>query len=167
VLESAAVDFNKAFTSWKPEVDASLTSVKLELSKLNSFFDQDARDANTTKPGVLPFGSANQCSSAEVPTDGPNGHHVHNINRDCGFGQVFTQTHDPVKGTVFTSPPPPPPLPKSPSHVEFVPSFDRARFAESSSQGNRFAMGKLPKVNFPKFDGKNPKLWQPHCESYF
>jgi hypothetical protein len=25
----------------------------------------------------------------------------------------------------------------------------------------------LPKINFPVFDGSNPKLWQKQCEDYF
>jgi hypothetical protein len=38
-LESAAADFDRSFIEWKLEVDASLVSVKLELAKLNTFFD--------------------------------------------------------------------------------------------------------------------------------
>jgi hypothetical protein len=34
-------------------------------------------------------------------------------------------------------------------------------------QGSRVPLGKLPKVNFPKFEGDNPKLWQSCCENYF
>jgi hypothetical protein len=28
-------------------------------------------------------------------------------------------------------------------------------------------LGKLPRLNFPSFDGENPKLWQKRCEDYF
>jgi hypothetical protein len=28
-------------------------------------------------------------------------------------------------------------------------------------------LGKLPKVNFPRLEGENPKLWQSRCENYF
>jgi hypothetical protein len=28
-------------------------------------------------------------------------------------------------------------------------------------------LGKLPKLNFPTFDGDNPKLWLSRCEDYF
>jgi hypothetical protein len=27
-------------------------------------------------------------------------------------------------------------------------------------------LGKLPRLNFPSFDGENPKLWQKRCEDY-
>jgi hypothetical protein len=46
-LESAVAEFDKSFIAWKPEVDSSLTSVKLELSKMNSFFDSDAKATST------------------------------------------------------------------------------------------------------------------------
>jgi hypothetical protein len=28
-------------------------------------------------------------------------------------------------------------------------------------------LGSLPKINFPQFEGNQPKLWKPKCESYF
>jgi hypothetical protein len=28
-------------------------------------------------------------------------------------------------------------------------------------------LGKLPKVNFPRLEGENPKLWQSRCENDF
>jgi hypothetical protein len=37
--------FDKSFAAWKSEVDESLASVKLELTKLNSFFDREARQS--------------------------------------------------------------------------------------------------------------------------
>jgi hypothetical protein len=42
-LEEAATSSDKALTEWRPEVDASIASVKLELSKLNSFFTCEAK----------------------------------------------------------------------------------------------------------------------------
>jgi hypothetical protein len=37
----------------------------------------------------------------------------------------------------------------------------------NNSQGPRFTTGKLPRLNFPKFDGDNPKLLKSRCENYF
>jgi hypothetical protein len=37
-LEEASASSDKALTAWRLEVDASIASVKLELSKLNTFF---------------------------------------------------------------------------------------------------------------------------------
>jgi hypothetical protein len=84
-LESATTSFDKCLTEWKSEVDASLTSVKLELSKLNSF-DQEAKSFATPKFGVLLIGSMVMPQATAVNTDGPAGHRVENIHRYCGYG---------------------------------------------------------------------------------
>jgi hypothetical protein len=144
-------------------VDSSLTSVKLELSKLNTFFDYDAKSLSTPKPGVLHIGSATAQPSAGIHSNCPNGHHVESNHRDCGFGRVYTQTHDPVMGTVLPSPPNPP----NPHHASFVPNSDPTQSTHSFSQGSWMNLGKLPKVNFPKFEGENMKLCQSRCENYF
>jgi hypothetical protein len=53
VLDSTTSKFFKAFTSWKPEVDTLLSFIKLKLTKLNSYFDHDARSTSNTKLGIL------------------------------------------------------------------------------------------------------------------
>jgi hypothetical protein len=75
-LESVAAKFDKSFPAWTPEVDSSPTLVKLEVSKLNSFFDSDAKVTSTPKSGVLPIESTATCSSAGPHVDGPYGHSV-------------------------------------------------------------------------------------------
>jgi hypothetical protein len=88
-----------AFTEWKPEVDASITSVKLELSKLNSF-GRNAKGFEVSKIGVLPSMSAFELAPVGFHADGSYMHHVDTHHQDYGFGKLYTQTHDPVKGTV-------------------------------------------------------------------
>jgi hypothetical protein len=61
------------------------------------------------KPGILPNAKT---MGERVPSrcpivDGPDGHHFNNCNRDRGVGRVFTQTHSPVKGTLYDSHPAP------------------------------------------------------------
>jgi hypothetical protein len=63
--------FDKAFGEWKPEVNSSLTSIKLELSKLNTFFDRGAKATSTPKPSVLLIGSMVAHPSVNVHSDGP------------------------------------------------------------------------------------------------
>jgi hypothetical protein len=106
-LKSTASEFDMVFMSWKPEVDTSLNSIKLELTKLNSYFDRDVRTTSNPKLGVLQLGSVIAHTSPGDAADGPNGHHVKNRNQDCGFWMVFTQIHDPIKGTIYPSPSPP------------------------------------------------------------
>jgi hypothetical protein len=137
--------------------DSSMTAVKLELSKLNSFLDRDVRAPGSSSPSILHIESASVCPPAGVTTDGPVGHHSANDHRDCGYGRVYAHTHDPVKGTIPT-----PPSMSLLVPFESMPA-DSARFSPDS----RVLLGKLPKMKFPTFDGENPKLWQSHCENYF
>jgi hypothetical protein len=112
--------FDKSFEEWKPEVDSSLSAVKFELSKLKTFFDRDAKSSSTPRPGVLPISSTTVQLAIGTRSDGPNGHCVKSSHQGCGFGHVYTQTHDLVIGTVLPSPPNPP----YQHHPLFVPNSD-------------------------------------------
>jgi hypothetical protein len=161
-LETAAVCFDKALNDWKPEVDSSIAIIKLELSKLNTFFDHEAKAAGTPQAGILTTESTGVRTSSVGAADGPAGHRVDINHRDCGFRRVFPQIRDPVKGTVHPSP-----LPSNfPSHVESSQAIDLFHPSYSVGQGSRVPLGKFPKVNFPKFEGYSPKLWQSR-ENYF
>jgi hypothetical protein len=60
--------------------------------------------------------------------------------------------------------PPPPPLHNS----QLESMFPKDQFCQwpQQSASSRVDMGRLPKLNFPKFEGKNPKLWKSRCENY-
>jgi hypothetical protein len=100
-LEEAITSSDKALAEWRPGVDASIASVKLELSKLNNFFACEAKASPGSQQGLLATGSALVNNST---ADGLIGYHICSHHHDCEFGCVFTQTHDPVKVTVHTSP---------------------------------------------------------------
>jgi hypothetical protein len=155
--------FNKTFIDWQPDVKADISSVKLELTKLNTFFNREAKDLDPSKEGILKGGSAPEQSPFASTIDGSNGHHVDQHYRDCGFGSVYTHTHDPVKGMMHQ----PPPISNSSLHTKFTPRHESHRFSSLGNQGSKHLTGKLPKMNFPKFEGENPKLWKSHSESYF
>jgi hypothetical protein len=42
-LEESVAVLDKTFAKWRPVVDSSITTIKLELLKLNSFFNPDTR----------------------------------------------------------------------------------------------------------------------------
>jgi hypothetical protein len=111
-LESATAEFDRAFTIWKPDVESLLTSIKLELTKLNTYFNRDVKMTSSPKPGALPIISVTVNSSTSGPADGPNGNHNTYNHHDCGFGRVFTHIHDLVTAMMF------PPLPNFPSCIE-------------------------------------------------
>jgi hypothetical protein len=126
---------------------------------LNDYLERDTKTVDTSFLGTTTGGAATTRSSPRFAVAGPNGHHVDKTHRDCGYGEVYTHIHDPVKGTV-QSPNPPPML-------EFSTSRDTSRFPSMSGFQPKYPTGKLPKMNFLKFEGKNSKLWQSRCESYF
>jgi hypothetical protein len=150
-LEEATASSGKALVTWRPEVDASITSVKLKLSKLNTF-SCEAKASSGPQQGILIIGSAPTTASA---TDGPVGHHIYSIHRrDCEFGCAFPQTHDAVKGTVH----PTPPTSNLPIHLEFPRGIESLPAPNLLGREARVPLGKLPKMNFPKFENGNPKL---------
>jgi hypothetical protein len=142
VLGAAAENFDKAFNAWKLEVESSLTSIKLELSKFNSFFTHCA--------GIR----------HHQPSRAPRQH----TSSGLWVWGVYTHIHDPVKGTFYPSPRP----------LENPKSIDHASLGSGhtlSSQGTmglgaKHLLGKLPKMNFPKFEGENPRLRQSCCELF-
>jgi hypothetical protein len=162
-LEKMTTVLDSSFTAWKPEVESSFSSVKLELIKLNSFFDRDAKAVSATKSNVLTNGPAAVRPPAGSTADGPAGHRVDSNHRDCGFGRVNTQIHDLVMGTMF----PPTPPPDSPFRFQYAHAIEPYKFPSTCSYDSRMNLGKLPKMNFPTFNGEHPKLWQSHCETYF
>jgi hypothetical protein len=97
--------------------------------------------------------------SAGLHTDRPDGHHKYNSYREDGYGSLPTLTHLPVKGT----------LPDSShliaqSHSQQLRSYARGGSTDSNRSNSH---GKLPKLNFPVFDGESPKFWISRCEDYF
>jgi hypothetical protein len=154
-VESAAAVLDVSLTEWKPQVEESFHSICLELSKLNSYFNRDAREASTVKPGVLTIESAPQCPPlGSAAADGLGGHHVKNWNRDCGFESVYTHTHDPVKGTM------PSPLPNfTPHQFSSTSARDSTHPASTLGSNAKLVTGRLLKMNFLKFEDENPKLW--------
>ena len=91
--------------------------------------------------------------SAALLVVGPG---VANQYRESGFGVVSTLIHSPVKGE---HPLPKPPVPPPTMHAS---SSDPPN---SGYHGN--SNSKIPKVDFPRFDGDHPKLWLSDCLDYF
>jgi hypothetical protein len=52
---TVAATFTNNLIEWRPEVESSITTVKLELSKLNKLFDCDAKPTLSTQSGILPL----------------------------------------------------------------------------------------------------------------
>jgi hypothetical protein len=163
VLETVAASLDISIAEWKPQVEESFHSVCLELSKVNSYFNRDAKESTITKSRVLSIESVpHHPLPGVVAADGPRGHCVEHWNRDCGFGSIYTHTHIPDRGTMQS-----PTLNFSPHQFASSVARDFSHTNASDGLNNKLATGRLPKIYFPNFEGDNPRLWQSRCENYF
>jgi hypothetical protein len=116
----------------------------------------------SSDPGILdppnPLKSATARPSAGFTADGPRGHRQDQHHRDHEFGTVFTQTQIPVKGTSHN---------KIPAVSPRFPFHSSVSADSKSGAADSHHLGRLPKLNFPKFESENPKLWISRCENYF
>jgi len=97
-----------------------------------------------TTAGILTKPVATTASSfAGNPIIGPSGHRVETIHQESGF-----DTHLPVKGT-----------PASHDYSKLLKMDPGARITRHSRfESSRQSYSKLLKMDFPSFDGDNPKL---------
>jgi hypothetical protein len=63
LLESTATEIDKMLTVWKPEVESSLSSIRLQLSKLNDYLERDNKPTDTSSPGTFTDGATSSHSS--------------------------------------------------------------------------------------------------------
>jgi hypothetical protein len=152
-LEKLATSFDE----WRPGIQGTVNALRLDGNAL-------ASTARATHP------VCSRCSPTEVSRPSANlttttlvvGHRVDPQYRESGFGVVSTLIHSPVKGEHPIPPSPPPPVTTvKPFHVH-----------DSSSNSDTLGVqghsnSKIPKVDFPKFDGDQPKLWLSDCLDYF
>jgi hypothetical protein len=82
------------------------------------------------------------------PSEWPSGRRQDNSYRDVGGGILGSHPPLPVTGMY---------LPPNPQTCE----------PQSSHSASSTSHSHKPKMNFPTFDGTNPRLWRDKCESYF
>ncbi|WVZ69878.1 LOW QUALITY PROTEIN: hypothetical protein U9M48_018599 [Paspalum notatum var. saurae] len=165
-----------AFEAWRPQVeqkaskleawrlevdesliytDAEITDLRFEMRKVSKHWERAVLERTAPEPPLLPLplSASVRAPGGMLHADGPIGHRLPHHHRDLGFGSIAMLNPIPVKGTYDTAqlqPRPPDSLGFSGSHTGF---------------GER--VGRLPKLNFPQFDGENPKLWITRSENYF
>jgi len=145
---------------WRPEIDATVDDIRLDVGKLNKHWERAVR---ARSPPLLPTSTpAAERPFAPSNANRPNGHHEASNHREDGYGLVTTILHPPVKGA---SPVPLPPVPSPTSCTVCFPHDSTSGFR--SSGGSFSSTGKIPKLNFPAFDGDNPKLWISRAQDYF
>uniref|UniRef100_A0ACD5XV49 Uncharacterized protein n=1 Tax=Avena sativa TaxID=4498 RepID=A0ACD5XV49_AVESA len=94
--------------------------------------------------------SLHRTSAGDVET-GPDGHHCVPTTRRQGVGASGPYISPPARGTRNHHP------------SSSIPrSIDVA-----DDTADRLSYHRMPKMDVPKFDGEQPKLWQIQCEDYF
>jgi hypothetical protein len=129
------------------ETEKHVDGLKLKVHCINCLLERKTLDSNHNKAGIVgPKDSAHGAPHTGSAIDGPEGHRFAHLNRDYEIGP---QSHIPANGMVH-------------SHAPF-------HDADSHSYGDavRANHGRLPKLNFPMFNGDDSQLWRSHCESYF
>jgi hypothetical protein len=147
--------------SWRPRLESAMEDIKLELRKLNKQWDRSSLELAGSDAGLLqrPEPGVPRAPIGPLPA-GPMGHRVDSHPRDQGYGSVMTYLPDPVKGTHS--------IPHPSDALKYSGSlFDSHQHRAPCSEFQSRLFGKLPKLDFPAFDGENPKLWISRCETYF
>lgn len=143
---------------WRPDLEKRIDDIALEVTRVNKFFERDHRSASATKPGI--FGAYESASTRPTAglnhADGPYGHRYEHDPREHEPRHAFAKARSPVKGT-FTG------LPSR--TAGFMP--EQFYPHEYPQDLGRSAYGRLPKLDFPHFDGNQPQLWKSRCEKYF
>jgi hypothetical protein len=161
-LESATASFER----WRPSVEHSVGVVQAAVDLLRADVNRLPRHQDQQQwppefqPGILgPYGSMRARPVASASNiDGPRGHCDTFYHREEGPGGAYAQSSLPNNG-MRTAPP---------VFHDYIGPMPHDNFGDGH-QGWQSArsLGQLPKVQFPGFDGDNPKLWQKRCEDYF
>lgn len=138
-----------------PSIEGTVDDIKLEVNKLSKHWDRAVLERAPQLP-LCPIPPAPERLPAPGFAGRPNGHHVDLRHQEDGHGVVTAMVRPPVKGTSFDS-----------SAPRAAPPFDPvgSRWHSDSHRPNH--ANRIPKLQFPEFDGSNPKLWISRCEDYF
>lgn len=138
------------FEQWTSSIEKRVTDLSLEVMRATRFMEREHRTPTFQQPGLFgPQKSVPERPPAGFSTDGPFGHRRPPHLRDREFGSR-PYSHDPVKGMI-----PPHPLRSDQYSSREFQDQCRARY------------GRLPLINFPRFDGSHPQLWKTQSENYF
>jgi len=149
--------------AWRQESAGAVDDLKLKVDKLTKYWDRSLVDAMSAVTGVISPSPQVWEQTAARPSAGimaarPSGHHVELTTREDGIGENPSQYYSPANGK------------QSATHVE-VSQFHGTSYdiqlhnhpPDSTSKDN----GRLPKLNFPIYEGETTRLWISQAEDYF
>jgi hypothetical protein len=145
-LESAAATFE----TWRPRIESSINAMATELVKMNSA-DKTNHTPATDNGGWKETTATHRPPGAHA--DGPRGGRAATSPPELGVGPASYN-----KGMHRSAS----------TRLPFHGSSPQDTFGGQSHRSSGVgSLGNLPKMQFPLFDGENPKLWQSRCEDYF
>lgn len=137
VLEQAASSLSS--------IEGAVDDIRLEVNKLSKHWERAILE-RVLQPPLCPNPPVPELLPAPGFTGMPRGHHVDLHHREDDHGIVMAVVHPPVKGALSDSSAPRP-----------TPNFDSCPRWGSDNNRNYHA-SRIPKLQFPEFDGSNPKL---------
>jgi hypothetical protein len=160
-IEKAAGDLQ----SWRQEQEGVIDDLRLRLTKLDKYWNRSIAD-NVTEPALFNEPPVKLEQHAATSSTGymaarPNGRRIDNHHREDGYGVVTTLAHSPVTGMANSTDPPDPPPKLHGTAADLIQAHNRPSDLPPNSTG------KLPKMNFPSFDGTDLQYWITCAEDYF
>ena len=143
-LEEQRVANSEAITAHQRHTMEMLDDIRADLGDLHLRLDR------AVPSGQVYTTSPTAASSPTTPKDGeigPNGHREEQSRRGKAHEVPPPYVPPPARGAQFSRPN----TPRNVISVDESPPHHRS----------------LPKIDFPRFDGTCPKLWQQRCEDYF
>lgn len=139
--------------NWKPELEGRVTELQNSVFDLKTkvdLFIHEPPKPNSKAEGEVKMEAptpAHLGVAATVEASRQIGHHYANHHRGVSAGVVTTLVPPPVKGADL---------------FHNSPRTPHAGFSTPVHFGSA-----VPHLEFPKFDGTNPKIWIRRCETYF
>lgn len=171
--QAAVVKLDQGVNSWRPQVEAAVQELREEVGDLRvqlDLVDKSKQASPTTlsprvpstdeerKASLLPTPpSSSQVAAAEGGSKWANSRLQTHEHRRRALGMATTLGPTPVKGTY-----------EFPSTS--MKNFDHFEFRNGECDGDQFGRQynhRVPKLDFPKFDGTDPVDWKMRCEHYF
>jgi hypothetical protein len=129
--------------------------LKLKMKKLTMYMDRSILDQASASMGLISTVPPQSEQATARPSAGfmvarPSGHRVEHATRVDGIGDSSSQFHCPANGMNTIPNPVSPPI-QDVVHDDPLVDADTANTHQHT--------GRLPKFDFPLFEGDNPKLW--------
>lgn len=148
-----------ALESWRQESEDAVDDLKLKMHKLTKYWDRFVLDQLDDSSGLIspvPVGHTAACPFAGETVARPNGHSVGPTTRVDAIGGNLFPIHSPANGMQFD--------PHTSRSADVVHEIQSRTVILDETQPNP---NRLPKFNFPTYDGDTTKLWISQAEDYF